>query len=197
MSKFFHASRWHKWHHMMVSHFFHFLKKLRLIWDPHEMITHENPRSRPGSADSHFFLTCLVKKWHAADPKLIFIKNHEVYFLALKSKTTPIPVKSAGTCTKLKKYLQRLSQQNESWYVYPKWSTIYGGCFPQLSISRFGSCFTKKPVFGTQKMEKALFVVRNENWPPWRSSLSQGPRACPIWPRADKLCHAHGRILLI
>jgi hypothetical protein len=33
------------------------------------------------------------------------------------------------------------------------------GVFPQLSISRFGSCFTKKPDFGTPKMEKALFVV--------------------------------------
>jgi hypothetical protein len=68
------------------------------------------------------------------------------------------------------------------------------GCFPQLSISRFGSCFTKKPDFGTLKMAKALFVVRNENWHPWRSSPSQGPRTCPIWPRSDKLCHAHGRI---
>jgi hypothetical protein len=70
-------------------------------------------------------------------------------------------------------------------------------CFPQLSISCFGSCFTKKPDFGTPKMEKALFVVWNKNWPPWRSSPSQGPRACLIWPRSDKLWHAHGRICLI
>jgi hypothetical protein len=68
------------------------------------------------------------------------------------------------------------------------------GCFPQLLISRFGSCFTKKPNFGTPKMEKALFVVRNKNRPRWCSSPSQGPRVCPIWPRSDKLCHAHGRI---
>jgi hypothetical protein len=68
------------------------------------------------------------------------------------------------------------------------------GCFSQLSISRFGSCFTKKHNFDTPKMEKALFVVWNENRPPWRSLLSQGPCACPIWPRSDKLCHAHSRI---
>jgi hypothetical protein len=141
-----------------------------------------------------FSPTCLVKKWHVADPKIIFEKNQKFYFLALNWKTTPVPAKSAGTCAKFKKYLWRLPQQNESWYAYPRWSTIYVGCFPQLSISRFGSCFTKKPDFGTSEMEKALFVVQNENWPPWCSSPSQGPRACLIWPCSDKLCHAHGRI---
>jgi hypothetical protein len=158
------------------------------------MTTPENSRSRPGGADSHFFPTCLVKKWHVADPRMIFAKNQEVYFLALNCKTTPVPAKSARTCTKFKKYLRSLLQQNERWYLYPKWSTIYVGRFPQLSISRFGSYFTKKPDFGTPKIEKALFVVWNENRPPWRSSPSQGTRACPIWPRSDKLCHLHSRI---
>jgi hypothetical protein len=37
-------------------------------------------------------------------------------------------------------------------------------------------------------------LVRNENRPPWRSSPSQGPCACLIWPRSDKLFHAHGGI---
>jgi hypothetical protein len=78
------------------------------------MTTPENSRSRRGGADSHFFATCLVKKRHVADPKMIFAKNQEVYFLALKCKTTPVPTKSAGTCTKFKKYLRRLPQQNES-----------------------------------------------------------------------------------
>jgi hypothetical protein len=31
------------------------------------------------------------------------------------------------------------------------------GYFLQLSISRFGSCFTKKPDFGTPKMESDSF----------------------------------------
>jgi hypothetical protein len=31
------------------------------------------------------------------------------------------------------------------------------GYFAQLSISRFGSCFTKKSNFGTLKMEKSTF----------------------------------------
>jgi hypothetical protein len=89
--------------------------------------------------------------------KMIFAKNQEVYFLALKCKTTPVPAKSVGTCTKFKKYLWRLPQQNESWYAYPRWSTIYVGCFLELSISRFGSCFIKKPDFGTPKMESDSF----------------------------------------
>jgi hypothetical protein len=38
---------------------------------------------------------------------MIFTKNQEVYFLALKCKTTPVPAKSAGTCTKFKKYLNK------------------------------------------------------------------------------------------
>jgi hypothetical protein len=76
----------------------------------------------------------------------------------------------------------------------PRVSRIYVGCFSQLSISRFGSCFTKKPYFGTLKMEKALFVGRKENWPLWRSFTSQGTRTCPIWPHSDKLCHANGQI---
>jgi hypothetical protein len=48
------------------------------------------------------------------DQKMIFVKNQEVYFLALKCKTNPVPAKSAGTCTKFKKYLRSLPQQNES-----------------------------------------------------------------------------------
>jgi hypothetical protein len=68
------------------------------------------------------------------------------------------------------------------------------GCFSQLSISHFGSCFTKKPDFGTSKMEKGLFMIQNKNRPPWHSSPSQKSRACPIWPCSDKLWHAHGRI---
>jgi hypothetical protein len=157
------------------------------------MTTPENSRSRLGGADSRFFPACLVKKWHVADPKIFFTKNHEVYFSALKCKTTPVPAKSAGTCTKFKKYLWRLPQQNESWYAYPRWSTIYVGCFPQLSISCFGSCFTKKKIRYSEN-GKGTFVVQNENRPPWHSLPSQGPRVYPIWPRSVKLCHAHGRI---
>jgi hypothetical protein len=46
--------------------------------------------------------------------------------------------------------------------------------FSHLSISRFGSCFTKKHYFGNPKMGKARFVGRKENRPPWRSSPSKG-----------------------
>jgi hypothetical protein len=43
------------------------------------------------------------------------------------------------------------------------------GCCAQLSVSRFGSCLTKKPDFGTPKMENTLFMGRNENRPSWSS----------------------------
>jgi hypothetical protein len=73
--------------------------------------------------------------------------------------------------------------------MYPRWSIIYVGCCAQLSVSRFGSSLTKKPDFGTLKMENTLFMGRNENRLSWRSLPSQGPHACSIWPRFDKLCH--------
>jgi hypothetical protein len=158
------------------------------------MMTHENYRSRPDSAESRFSATYLVKKWRIANPKMIFAKNQDVYFLALKCKFTPFPAKSAETCAKSKNNPQRLPQWNESSYAYPIWSNIYVWCFSQLLISRFRSRFTKKPYFGTPKMEKALFVSQNENRPPWRYSPSRQPRACPIWSCSDKLCHAQSRI---
>jgi hypothetical protein len=68
------------------------------------------------------------------------------------------------------------------------------GVFPSFRFRVLVATSQKKSDFGTLKMAKALFVVRNENLHPWRSSPSQGPRTCPIWPRSDKLCHAHGRI---
>jgi hypothetical protein len=161
------------------------------------MTAHENSRSRPGGAESPFLPCCLVKKWHVADQKMIFTKNQEVYFLALKCKTTPVPAKSAGTCAKFKKYLRRLRNKTRADMCIPECLLFMWGVFPSFRYRISVAASQKKPYFGTLKMEKALFVGRNENRPPWRSSLSQGPRACPIWPRSDKLCHAHGRIQLI
>jgi hypothetical protein len=71
----------------------------------------------------------LVKKWRIVNPKMIFVKNQEVYFLEIKCKTIPVPSKSAGTCAKFKNNLQRLPQWNESWYLYPRWFNIYVWCF--------------------------------------------------------------------
>jgi hypothetical protein len=72
---------------------------------------------------------------------MIFTKNHEVYFLALKCKTTHVPAKLAGTCAKFKKYLQRLRNKTRADMCIPRVSTIYVGCFSQLSISHFGCRF--------------------------------------------------------
>jgi hypothetical protein len=71
---------------------------------------------------------------------------------------------------------------------------LCGGVFPSFQFRVSVAASQKKLDFDTPKMEKALFVVRNENQPLWRYSPSQWPRACPIWHRSDKLCHAHGRI---
>jgi hypothetical protein len=61
------------------------------------------------------------------------------------------------------------------------------GVVPTFRFHVLVDASQKKPYFGTPKMEKALFVRPNENRPSWHSSTSQGPRACPIWPRSDKL----------
>jgi hypothetical protein len=127
------------------------------------MMTHENYRSRPGSVESHFSATYLVKKWRIANPKMIFANNQEVYFLALKFKSTPVPAKSAETCAKSKNNPQRLPQWNESSYVYPMWSNIYVWCFSQLLISRFRSRFTKKnPISALRKWKKHFSSVETK-----------------------------------
>jgi hypothetical protein len=46
-----------------------------------------------------------VKKWRVTDPKILFAKNQEVDFLALKCKTTPVLPKLAGASAKFKIYL--------------------------------------------------------------------------------------------
>jgi hypothetical protein len=121
------------------------------------MTTHENSRSHLGGAESRLNSQSLVKKWHVADPKMIFAKNQEVEFFALKCKATPVPAKSEEACVNFRIRLQRLPQQKESWYEYHRWSTIYVGCFSQLSIPRFGSCFTKKTRFRHSKNGKSNF----------------------------------------
>jgi hypothetical protein len=68
------------------------------------------------------------------------------------------------------------------------------GVFPSFRFHvSVAASHTKKPDFGTPKIEKAIFLGQNENRPPWRSLPSQGPRACPIWRGSDKLCHGHAR----
>jgi hypothetical protein len=41
---------------------------------------------------------------------MIFAKNQEVKFLALKIKNTPVPAKSAGACAKFRIHLGRLPE---------------------------------------------------------------------------------------
>jgi hypothetical protein len=125
------------------------------------MMTHENYRSQPGSAKSHFSATYLVKKWRIENPKMIFAKNQEVYFLALKCKTTPVLAKSAETCTKFKNNPRRLPQWNESSYAYPRWSNIYVSYFSQLWFHIFVAA-SQKTLFWHSKNGKSTF--RQSKW---------------------------------
>jgi hypothetical protein len=66
------------------------------------------------------------------DPKIIFAKNQEVHFLVLKCKTTPVAAKSAGICTKVKKYLRRLPQQTRADMRIPGGLLFMWGIFPSF-----------------------------------------------------------------
>jgi hypothetical protein len=68
--------------------------------------------------------------------------------------------------------------------MYPRWSIIHVWCSFQLSISRFGSRFTKKPNFGTLKIEKKHF-----SW----EEIKIGLRGIPCHPNG----HARVRYGLI
>jgi hypothetical protein len=118
-----------------------------------------------------------------------FKKNSEACLITAKVQIQPGSSEIGRSLRKIQNIPPKVSQQNESGYMYPRWSIIYVGCSSQLSISRFGSRFTKKPNFGTLKIEKVLFMGENKNRSPWDSLPSQWPRACPIWSHSDKLCH--------
>jgi hypothetical protein len=55
------------------------------------------------------------------------------------------------------------------------------GVAPRFLFRVLGAASQEKPDFGTLKMEKSLFMGRNQNRLLWRSSPSQGPRTCLIW----------------
>jgi hypothetical protein len=53
------------------------------------MTAHENSRSRPGGVDSLLNDQSLVKKWHVADPKMIFVKKPGACLISAKVQTHP------------------------------------------------------------------------------------------------------------
>jgi hypothetical protein len=84
----------------MVSHYFYF------FWISYarfgtriKMTAHETP-AQIGGVECHFNGNGLVNKWHVADPKMIFAKNHELILIELKGNPTPIPTKSPGAYVK-------------------------------------------------------------------------------------------------
>jgi hypothetical protein len=163
---------------------------LRPTWNDDARKLPLAPRKCGVSFSPHLF----SEEMTYCEPKNDFCKKSGGLLFSAKVQNHSVLAKSAETYAKFKNNLRRLPQWNESSYAYSRWSNIYMWCFSQLLFSRFRSRFTKKPYFGTLKMEKVLFVGRNENRPPWRSSPSRRPCACPIWPCSDKLCHAQSRI---
>jgi hypothetical protein len=133
-----------KWRHAKVSHFFDF------FWISYARFRARIKMTTPGS-EFRFYGKSLVKKWHVSDPKMIFAKNQELVLLELKGKPMSVSAKSVGACVKSRKQLWRFARWNESWYMYPRWSIIYVGFCAQLSVCRFGSCLTKKPISALQK----------------------------------------------
>jgi hypothetical protein len=68
------------------------------------------------------------------------------------------------------------------------------GVFPSFRFRVSVATSQKKNLFQYSENGKSIFRGTKKNQPLWHSSPAQGPRACPIWPRSDKLCHAHVRI---
>jgi hypothetical protein len=68
------------------------------------------------------------------------------------------------------------------------------GIVPNFLFAVSVAVSQKNPDFGTPKMEHTLFVGRNRIGLRGIPSPSQGPRACPIWPRFNKLCHDQGQV---
>jgi hypothetical protein len=156
------------------------------------MTTHKNSCSRADGADSRLNSQSFVKKWRVADPNIIFEKNQELVLLPLTCKPSPVPAKSVGACPKFKIYLRRCRNKTRVDISILDGLLFMRGVLPSFR-SRVYSPFTKKPNFGTLKIEKALFVGGNKNQSLWHSLPSQCPRACLIWPHSDKLCHDRGQ----
>jgi hypothetical protein len=118
------------------------------------MTAHENSRSRPGGAESPFFPCCLVKKWHVADPKMIFFLKLGGLLFSAKVQNHPGPTKSAGTCTKFKKYLQRLCNKMRADMCIPGCLLFMWGVFPRFRFRISGAASQKNPISALWKWKK-------------------------------------------
>jgi hypothetical protein len=157
------------------------------------MRTHKNSHSQPDVAESHLKDQSLVKKWRIADPNIIFEKKSEACLITAKVQIQPGSSEIGRSLRKIQNIPPKVSQRNESWYMYPRWSIIYVGWSSQLSISRFGSRFIKKTQFWHSENRKGTFHERKQK------SVSVGFLAIPMATRvsdmshSDKLCHDRGQ----
>jgi hypothetical protein len=93
------------------------------------MTMHENSRSRPGGTESRLNGQSLVKKWRVADPNMIFEKKSGACLISAKVQIQPGSSKIGRSLHKIQNIPLKVSQRNESWYMYPRWSIIYVGVF--------------------------------------------------------------------
>ena len=91
--------------------------------------------------------------------KMIFPKNHEQTTMHLQFKFYPFPAESAGICHFQKRCMETFSQPTLWLFVNLTWSSVLKKCMSQFLQHICGCCFTKKPIFRTQKMENGFLYL--------------------------------------
>jgi hypothetical protein len=88
---------------------------------------------------------------------MIFAKNQEVYFLALKYKTTPVPTISAGTCTKFNNSSEGCRNKMRADMHIPGGLLFMWGGFPSFRFHVTVAASQKKTRFRYSKNVKGTF----------------------------------------
>jgi hypothetical protein len=78
---------------------------------------------------------------------MIFAKNQEVYFLELTCKTTQVPAKSAGTCTKFKNTSKGCRNKTRPDMSIPGGLLFMWGVFPSFRFRVLVAASQKNPIW--------------------------------------------------
>jgi hypothetical protein len=119
-----------------------------------------------------------------------FCKKSGGLLFSAKVQNHPVPAKSAGTCAKFKKYYRNKTRADMR---IPSGLLFMWGVFPTFRFRVSVATSQKNPISALQKWKKHF------SWDQTKIGLRGIPRhpkghTCLIWPRSDKLCHAHDRI---
>jgi hypothetical protein len=85
---------------------------------------------------------------------MIFAKNQEVYFLALKCKTTSVPPKSVGTCAKFKNTSEGCRNKTRADMCIPGCLLFMWGVFPSFRFRVSVAASPKSPSSALCKRKK-------------------------------------------